>query len=105
MKLATDPRLPVASDKLLQRLTDLFRETALQVNALSEGRISAAYAARTSVPTTGTWAQGDFIRNSAPVEAGSASSKYVVTGWIRLTDGATNVLNTDWVEARVLTGN
>jgi hypothetical protein len=88
-----------------RKLTDLFRDTARQVNDLSEGRISAVTNAASSVPTTGSWAKGDFVRNSAPAEAGSAGSKYVVTGWLRLTSGSNNVLNTDWVATRSLTGN
>lgn len=105
MRLDPFPRFPADSGQLIRKLTDLFRDTAKQVNDLTEGRISAVTNAATSVPTTGTWNQGDFVRNSAPVEAGAASSKYVVTGWIRLTSGSNNVLNTDWVAARVLTGN
>ena len=102
MKLTGDPRLPLDTANLVRRLTDLHRDIADQVNALSEGRVSGAYASRTSVPTTGSWAQGDFVRNATPAEAGSAASKYVITGWLRLTSGAANVMNTDWVEARAL---
>ena len=105
MRLDPFPRFPSDKAQLERKLTDLFRDTARQVNDLSEGRVSATNNAATSVPTTGTWAAGDFVRNSAPAEAGSSGSKYVVTGWIRLTSGSGNTLNTDWVATRVLTGN
>ena len=96
MKLNKTPRKPVDAD------TDAwYRQVAQQVNALSEGSISAAYSARTSVPTTGTWAQGDFVRNSAPAEAGVALSKYVVFGWICTVSGTPGT----WVACRFLTGN
>ena len=53
----------------------------------------------------GTWVQGDFVWNRTAVEAGTTPNKYVIIGWSRLTTGSANVLNTDWVESRVLTGN
>ena len=77
------------------------REIARQVNALSEGSISACYSARTAAPTTGTWAQGDVIRNATPVEAGAAASKYVITGWIAVAGGTPGT----WRQMRCLTGN
>jgi len=105
VRLDPFPRFPSDKGQMERKLTDLFRDTARQVNDLSEGRISAVTNAASSVPTTGSWAKGDFVRNSAPAEAGSAGSKYVVTGWLRLTSGSNNVLNTDWVATRSLTGN
>lgn len=105
MRLDPFPRFPADSGQLIRKLTDLFRDTAKQVNDLTEGRVSAVTNAATTVPTTGTWKQGDFVKNSATTEAGGAGSKYVVTGWIRITTGSTNVLNTDWVALRCLTGN
>jgi len=61
------------------------------------------------MPTTGTYSLGTFIRNIAPILAGSggyvtANQKYTVRGWTKLNTGSTNGLNTDWVEERVLTG-
>jgi len=105
MRLDPFPRFPSDDAQMVRKLTDLFREVALQVNGLTEGRIGSVTNAYTSAPTTGTWKQGDFIRNSAPVEAGVALSKYVVTGWLRVTTGSGNVLNTDWLACRSLTGN
>jgi hypothetical protein len=56
----------------------------------------------TAIPTSGSWNQGEFVPNSTPSEAGSGGSKYVLTGWVRLTTGTANVANTDWVPARSL---
>jgi hypothetical protein len=58
-----------------------------------------------AMPTSGEYAQGDFVFNTAPAEAGSSSSKYVILGWSRLTTGTGHTLNTDWVQCRCLTGN
>lgn len=82
---------------LVQSQTNYLRRLVQQVNQLSEGRVQAASSASTAAPTGGDWAAGDFVRNSAPAEAGSASSKYVIIGWIY--DGSA------WLECRTLTGN
>lgn len=105
MKLDPYPKFVGTPDQIARKMSDQFREHAQQVNLLSEGLVSGAYAARTSVPTTGTWARGDIVRKSDLAEAGSAAAKYVVIGWARITNGTGNVLNTDWVELRCLTGN
>lgn len=97
MKLNTTPRVGVL-DPLLQRE---LREHATQVNMLTEGRISAFYQATTAAPTTGTWAKGDFVRNSAPSELGTGGSKYVIEGWTCLVGGTPGT----WVQKRFLTGN
>ena len=96
MKLNKTPRKPVDAD------TDLwYRQVAQQVNALSEGLITASYSALTAAPTSGTWMQGDEVKNSAPVEAGSVSSKYVIRGWQCVASGTPGT----WVQQRYLTGN
>jgi len=100
MKLNTTPR--ISGDPILVRE---LREHAIQINKISEGFLSGTYNAYTSYPTTGTWAIGDYIKNSAPAEAGVALGKYVILGWVRITNGSANVLNTDWIECRSLTGN
>lgn len=81
--------------------TRWYRQIAYQVNALSEGRAAALYQASTSVPTTGTWAQGDVVKNSAPTELGTAGSKYVLREWICVAAGTPGT----WVQQRILTGN
>lgn len=78
-----------------------YRQIANQVNLLSEGRMSANYAALTAAPTTGTWAQGDEVRNSEPTELGTGGSKYTVRGWVCVAGGTPGT----WLEQRNLTGN
>jgi hypothetical protein len=95
MNLNTTPR--ISADPLLVRE---LREHARQVNLLSEGRISAVNNAQSSMPTAGEYAIGDFVRNSAPAELGSAASKYVIFGWICTDDSPLT-----FVQMRFLTGN
>ena len=97
MKLNIQPRVAL-QDVAMQRE---LREHALQVNMLSEGRISATNNASTAAPTTGSYAQGDFVRNSAPSELGSASSKYVIFGWLCVSSGTPGT----FMQCRFLTGN
>lgn len=54
-----------------------------------------------AAPTTLAWLQGDRRFNDTPAEAGSAASKYVVTGWICTVAGTPGT----WLEMRTLTGN
>jgi hypothetical protein len=96
MKVNTTPR--IAGDPAL--VAEL-RTHALQINAISEGRLAGSYNAQTAAPTTGTYAQGDFIRNSAPAELGSASSKYVIFGWVCTVAGTPGT----FLQCRFLTGN
>ncbi len=95
MRLNLTPRIP--ADPLLVRE---LREHATQVNMLSEGRISAVTNAQPSAPTTGVYAIGDFVRNSAPAELGSPGSKYVIEGWMCVDDSPLT-----FVQKRFLTGN
>jgi hypothetical protein len=97
MKLNTTPRVGIQDPNLQREL----REHAVQVNAVSEGRIGGSYNAQTAAPTTGQYAQGDFVRNSAPVEAGVATSRYVVLGWICTVGGSPGT----FLPVRALTGN
>lgn len=97
MKLNTQPRIQTNDP----RLYELIRDISVQVNGLSEGRVTATYNAYTAAPTTGVWAQGDFLKNSAPSELGSSSSKYVILGWICTVSGEPGT----WLQCRVLTGN
>lgn len=97
MKLRTTPTV-ATNDPVLQRE---LREHATQVNLLSEGRIGASYNALTSVPTSGSNMQGDFVRNSTPTELGTAGSKYVIYGWLCVASGTPGT----WVQMRFLTGN
>lgn len=96
-RLNTTPRVGV-NDPILQRE---LREHATQVNNLTEGRIAAVTNATTAAPTSGPNQQGDFVRNSAPTELGSASSKYVIFGWVCVASGTPGT----FVQCRFLTGN
>lgn len=77
------------------------RDAAMQLNNLSEGRLSAVNNATTAAPTTGTYAQGDFVLNSEPSELGVAGSKYIIHGWRCTVSGTPGT----WVECRYLTGS
>lgn len=106
MKLEENPQLPSSPDSTYARdlnftLARVFRNIAQKVNALADGRIAGSDFVAATVPTTGTFKQGDFIRNSAPVEAGAAASKYVVIGWICTVSGTPGTL----LPVRTLTGN
>jgi hypothetical protein len=96
MKISTSPRTNVDAEA-----AKWMREVAAQVNALSEGSITALYQSAQSVPTVGTFKQGDFVRNNAPAELGVALSKYVVFGWICTSGGTPGT----WLQCRFLTGN
>jgi hypothetical protein len=97
MKLNNSPRVGINNPDLQREL----REHALQVNALSEGRIGGTYNAQSAAPTTGSFAQGDFVKNSAPTELGVALSKYVILGWVNVTGGEPGT----FLPVRALTGN
>lgn len=96
MRISTTPRSRVDPET-----ARWMREVATQVNALSEGRAVALYQSASSAPTTGTYAQGDFVTNNTPTELGTAGSKYVIRGWICTVGGTPGT----WVQCRYLTGN
>jgi hypothetical protein len=105
MRLGEAPLLPTSTDSALKTaLSKVLREIAIKVNQLADGSISGIDRVSTTVPTTGTWKVGDFVLKSNPVVAGAGGSQYVISGWRRITSGSGNVLNTDWVESRELTG-
>jgi len=58
-----------------------------------------------SIPSTGVYIEGVEVAKAAVFEQGTAGSKYLVKGWLRTNTGSGHVLNTDWLEMRVLTGN
>ncbi len=103
---APDPALPQNPDTafdraLMVRLKDVFRTYSQRIIGLSEGRLNAIDNAVTSVPTTGTYAQGDFVRNSTPTELGTAGNKYCIDGWTCVVGGTPGT----FVQKRFLTGN
>jgi hypothetical protein len=104
MRLQDNPYLPQEWQAAHRQLDTLYRQTAQQVNQLSDGSIQAQNTAASAMPTSGSFTAGDFIVNRAPAILGAPGSRYVVRGWIRITSGSAHVLNTDWVESRTLTG-
>lgn len=95
-RLNLSPRVGI-NDPILQRE---LREHATQVNQLTEGRIAAVTNATTAAPAAGPNFQGDFVKNSAPTELGTAGSKYIVYGWQCVDSGTPGT----WVQCRFLTG-
>lgn len=88
--------------QLNRRLMDFFRPLVSKVNGIASGVLfHAGDNAATAAPTTGTYAQGDFVRNSNPTELGVALAKYVLIGWVCVASGTPGT----WRESRTLTGN
>lgn len=100
--ISYNPNLPSKdSENFDFQLLSVLRDLGNRLNALSVGSLSGVRGVATAVPTTGLWAKGDVLRNSAPAEAGVALSKYVIYGWICTVSGSPGT----WLELRTLTGN
>lgn len=84
----------------VREIHDAVRNHGLLLEQVRAGRVAAALAF-TAAPVSGTWTRGDFVRNAEPAEAGTAGSKYVVTGWICSASGSPGT----WLACRALTGN
>jgi hypothetical protein len=76
-------------------------EHATLLNLMAAGRLTGTHNIAAAAPTSGENAQGDYVRNSAPVEAGSVAAKYVTLGWVCTVGGTPGT----WLPCRVLTGN
>ena len=105
MRPQVDPQLPQNptsgyAQALNYALKTVLRRLTTRVNALADGQISAIDNAALVAPTTGTYAQGDFIRNKQPTVLGAASSQYIVIGWTCTVAGSPGT----FVETRTLTG-
>lgn len=57
-----------------------------------------------AMPSSGYYAKADIVYNTNPSILGASGSQYTVIGWRRIVSGTSNVLNTDWVEMRAITG-
>ncbi len=79
-------------------------EDADPASATYGNLLNACTTEASAMPATGYYLQGHYVRNTVPAVAGSAGSKYLLTGWRRLTTGNAHVLNTDWSEEHTLTG-
>lgn len=105
MRLPTDVALPTNPDTVYAKdlnraLAPILRNIANKVNALAGGNAAAVDNAVVAAPTTGTWAAGDFVKNSAPAVLGTAGSRYVVEGWLCVAGGTPGT----FVQKRFLTG-
>lgn len=76
------------------------REHATLLNLMTDGRLAGTNNTATSAPTGGSYAVGDFVRNSAPSELGAVASKYIIFGWLCTDDSPLT-----FVQCRFLTGN
>ena len=83
------------------RMRDLFSRVENAVNLLAEGRLQGRHFTAATIPTTGSFAQGDIVWKSNPTEAGPVNNKYVVIGWVCTVAGSPGTL----LEMRTLTGN
>jgi hypothetical protein len=81
MKLSTTINLSEDPKMLVVQLTEYLRQISQQVNGLTDGSVYPVHSARIAAPTTGTFAQGDFIRNATP------SGATPVFGWICTASG------------------
>lgn len=57
-----------------------------------------------TIPTTGKYVTGAFVKKYVPTVSGTAGSQYLLQGWYRATTGTSHALGTDWIEVRTLTG-
>lgn len=106
MRLEENPQLPQSPDTQYAKdlnyvLSRLLRNIAQKLNAVGDGRISGSDLVAAAVPTTGDYATGDFVKNSAPSELGTAGSKYYIDGWKCVAGGSPGT----FVQSRHLTGN
>lgn len=107
--MARNPILPVPNEpddsydqRMRFRVERELQDIKSKNKNVFENRLSA-YSSAVAAPTgtANKYAQGDIVRNSAPVEAGAGGSKYVVFGFLCVASGTPGT----WVQMRVLTGN
>jgi hypothetical protein len=94
-------QLGADANRMRVAITEHLRNHAREINRVKAGYFAPRLNTATAAPTTGTWAVGDFIANETPSELGTASSKYVVEGWLCVVGGTPGT----WVDKRFLTGN
>ena len=78
MKVKVDQLVPM--DYMSSRWVDIVRRFQEAFNALQSGALAGRYYAA-SIPTTGTWARGDIVYNSAPTAGGTI-------GWVCVSAGS-----------------
>lgn len=95
--IATDiEKIPGGFYKSLKSALDAITK---QLNQLTEGYIVCVTNAQASVPTTGDYQPGDFVKNSNRSELGAPGSKYILDGWECATSDPLT-----WYERHFLTG-
>lgn len=100
-RLPEFPQIPIpARSDFVPTLQGIVSKIHQKLNALAGGRIVSHDSATTAAPTSGTWAAGDYVRNTAPAELGTAGSKYVIMGWVCVSGGTPGT----WKDSRTLTG-
>lgn len=80
MSRLAPPTLAPSVPGIIEPLTRFNRTLVDQVNGLAEGRLAQRYTAGTAAPTTGSWARGDLVWNSAP-----AQGEWI--GWVCVSAG------------------
>lgn len=80
---------------------DFPKPAGIKINANFTELYLAAATFGTAAPTTGARLQGQFIKNSTPIEDGTTGAKFVNLGWICVSSGTPGT----WVPCRVFTGN
>ena len=78
MKIAISQRVPSQWNR--EAIADIFRSIETQMNLLAEGKSSAYHGAAAAAPTAGTFARGDWVKNSTPSATG-------FFGWVCVTGG------------------
>ncbi|MEK5278642.1 hypothetical protein NSS82_10350 [Paenibacillus sp. FSL H7-0735] len=78
-----------------ERLSGTAFGNANKINCLNLTDMSAK-------PTSEQWKVGDVVTNNAPIELGTAGSKYIIEKWIAVAAGSGSSIFRD---SRVLTGN
>lgn len=101
MKLPENPQLPAQPDTaylqdLVFKVQQIIRQQNQQINAVSEGRITAVTNASTVPPPDGTGNPGDFVAKQGAVASGPVGAQYVAIGWRCVATGSTPA--TQWVE-------
>lgn len=85
-------------------IQDTLNNVIDQLNNISAGQLAATTNAFTGPPTSATavpYAQGDYVKNSAPTVLGTAGSQYVILGWVCVVPGSPGT----WVPCEVKTGS
>ena len=86
MRFRRRPQLPGTYDAARASMVQMFTEISENLVGLSEGRIEVTNGL-TAAPTTGKWQAGDWMRNTAPTELGSAPDTYIIWGWVCVASG------------------